>query len=140
MGFATLEDESGSAELIIFPAAFNRADAVLRNGQIVFVEGKLSNEEDDGVKIICDKIIGADVKRIADANKKLYLKIPSKESECWDQVSRLINLHRGDISCVLYFADSQKTVVTKKDFGIDGSAELLAALRKILGSDQVIMK
>lgn len=140
MGFATLEDESGNVELIIFPAAFNRVDAVLRNGQMVFVEGKLSNEEDDGVKIICDKMIGADVKRIADANRKLYLKIPSKESDCWQQVSHLINLHRGDISCVLYFADSQKTVVTKKDFGIDGSAELLTSLRKILGSDQVIMK
>ena len=140
MGFATLEDESGSVELIIFPAAFNRVDAVLRNGQMVFVEGKLSDEEDEGIKIICDKMVGADVKSIADANKKMYLKIPSKDSEVWQKVSSLINQHKGAISCVLYFDDTKKTIVTKKDFGIDGSAELINQLRNLLGFDQVVMR
>ncbi len=139
MGFATLEDESGSVELIIFPAAFNRVDAVLRNGQIVFAEGKVSIEE-EGVKIICEKLVDADVKRIADAAKKLYLKIPSKDSQAWQAVRDLINSHKGDICCVLHFSDSGKTVVTKQDFGVDGSTELLAALRNILGNNQVIVR
>ncbi|MBQ6947308.1 MAG: DNA polymerase III subunit alpha, partial [Clostridia bacterium] len=140
MGFATLEDESGSVEMIIFPAAFNRVDAMLRNGQMVFVEGKVSREDEEGVKIICDKIVDADVKRIADTNKKLYLKIPSEDSEQWRSVRMLINRHKGDISCVLHFADTKKTVATKQDFGVDGSGELMAELRNILGNNQVILK
>ncbi len=140
MAFATIEDVTGSAELIIFPAAFDRADAKLQNGNIVFVEGKVSVEENDEIKIICDHIVDADVKRLVDKTHKLYLKIPSKASETFDLVNELIGAHRGDIACVMYFADSGKSVATKKDFGVDGSETLLTQLKKILGNNQVIMK
>lgn len=140
MGFATIEDESGSVELIIFPAAFDRADAILKNGQIVFVEGKPSFEGDGDVKIICERIVDANIKKIADTNHKLYLKIPSKDSDAWSKISSLISTHRGDIACVMYFADSGKSIVTKKDFGVDGSTELMASLRQILGTEHVILK
>ena len=140
MAFATIEDMSGSAELIIFPAAFDRADAKLQNGNVVFVEGRISVEENDEVKIICEHIVDADVKRLVDQNRKLYLKISSKESECFDLVNELISAHRGDIPCLMYFADTGKSVATKKDFGVDGSEMLLGKLRKILGEKQVIMK
>ncbi len=139
MGFAVLEDETASVELIIFPAAFNRVDAVLKDGQLVYVEGRVLSEE-EGIKVVCEKMVGADVKRIADANKKLYLKIPSKDSKAWEAVSELLKIYRGDISCVMYFADTQKSIVTKRDFGVDASPALMAELRKILGNDQVIMR
>ncbi len=140
MGFATLEDASGTVELIIFPAAFDRVDAVLKNGSLVYVEGKLSVEDDGEIKIICEKMIGADVKKLTDATKKLYLKLPSEDSDTCRQVKQLIKAYRGDITCVMYFADSGKSVVTKKDFGVDASGELLAQLRRILGTEQVILR
>ncbi len=139
MGFATLEDESGRVELIIFPAAFDRADAILKNGSVVCVEGKVSLEDDEA-KIICDHIIDAAAKLIADANHKLYLKLPSEKSEAWSVVSELLSEYRGNITCVLHFADTGKSMVTKKDYGVDGSQQLMTRLRDLLGRDHVVLK
>lgn len=140
MCFAALEDMSGRIELILFPKVFDRADARLRDGNIVMVEGKLSIEDDSELKVICEHIVDADAKQFVDKTHKLYLKIPSEESPIWSRVSALLNEHKGGIACMMLFADTGKRIATKKDFGVDGSMELLAHLRKILGNDQVIMK
>ncbi len=140
MAFATLEDVSGKAELIIFPTALGRADAKIQNGNIVFVDGKISIEDNDEIKIICDHIVDANIKCLVDKTHKLYLKIPSQEFEGMETINHLISSHRGNISCVMYFSDTEKSIVTKQDFGVDGSDELLAKLRRILGNNHVIMK
>ncbi len=56
MAFATLEDQSGKAELIIFPRTYQELGFQLEQDQVVLVRGKVQHEEEE-FKIIAEKII-----------------------------------------------------------------------------------
>jgi DNA polymerase-3 subunit alpha len=56
MAFATLEDQTGKAELVIFPRIYNELGFQLEQDQVVLVRGKVQQGEED-LKIIAEKII-----------------------------------------------------------------------------------
>jgi DNA polymerase-3 subunit alpha len=55
MAFATLEDQSGKAELIIFPRTYESLKAPLEADQVILVRGKAQYEEEEW-KILAEKI------------------------------------------------------------------------------------
>ena len=57
MAFITLEDLVGTVEIIIFPKDYERYAKYLENDAKVFVEGRVTAEEDRNGKLICEKII-----------------------------------------------------------------------------------
>ena len=56
MAFITIEDLFGSAEIIAFENAYQAANNILVNENIVVVEGRLSIREDEEVKIVANNI------------------------------------------------------------------------------------
>ena len=68
--------------------------------------------------------------------KKLYLKLPS-EGSVQDQKTRaILNMFAGDITAVLYFADTGMRRGTQCAIRDD----MLQELRSILGDDAVVLK
>lgn len=138
MAFAILEDESSSAEMIIFPQAFDRAESNLSDGSMVCVEAKINVEAND-IKIICEHVTDARIQVVHDIRHKLYLIIPSKDSEEYRKVVALINQNKGSTTCVLCFQDTGQKIATKKSFGVNVSDSLLKTLEKVLGKDHAIL-
>ena len=56
MAFATLEDQTGKVELIIFPRTYQELGFQLEQDQVVLVRGKVQHEEEE-FKVIAEKII-----------------------------------------------------------------------------------
>ena len=56
MAFITLEDFYGSTEIIIFDNLYSKVSKEVIEDNIIFVEGKLSIREDDGVRIVASNI------------------------------------------------------------------------------------
>ena len=56
MGFITIEDLYGTAEVIVFENAYQNASNLLIKENVVLVEGRLSIREDDEVKIVAREI------------------------------------------------------------------------------------
>ena len=56
MGFITIEDLYGTAEVIAFENAFQNASNLLLKENVILVEGRLSIREDDEVKIVAREI------------------------------------------------------------------------------------
>jgi DNA polymerase-3 subunit alpha len=56
MAFATLEDMSGSIELLVFPEAFARSGRHLADGAIVWVKGQLSARDAEDKKLVAEEI------------------------------------------------------------------------------------
>ena len=56
MGFITIEDLYGTAEIIAFENAYQNASNLLLKENVVLVEGRLSIREDDEVKIVARDI------------------------------------------------------------------------------------
>ncbi len=56
MAFVTLEDLSGSIEVIVFPRLFAERSDLLTSNDPLIIQGKLQTDEENGAKIIADSI------------------------------------------------------------------------------------
>ena len=56
MAFVTLEDLTGSIEVLVFPRAYERYGLSLKRDTVVLLRGKLDVEE-QSVKLLCDEVI-----------------------------------------------------------------------------------
>lgn len=56
MAFATIYDETGSAEAVIFPKLFQKIKQILIINQVIILKGKISNK-DDKLSIIVDNAV-----------------------------------------------------------------------------------
>lgn len=60
MAFVTLEDMTGSIEMIVFPKDYERCKNILVEDKIVFVRGRVSIGDDPVGKIILERVIDVD--------------------------------------------------------------------------------
>lgn len=56
MAFVELEDMYGSIEIIVFPKVLATYTNILKEDEIVLVEGRISQREDEGPKLLLDRI------------------------------------------------------------------------------------
>ena len=56
MAFVTIEDLYGMIELVVFDSCFATAKSILTEGNIVFVEGRISIREDENISILANTI------------------------------------------------------------------------------------
>ncbi|NLC90021.1 MAG: DNA polymerase III subunit alpha, partial [Clostridiaceae bacterium] len=57
MAFVTIEDATGSFELIVFPRVFEESRELLHENEVLLIAGSLSLREDEEPKVIADKIM-----------------------------------------------------------------------------------
>ena len=57
MAFVTLEDLVGTVEVIVFPRDYERYHQYLEEENVVFVKGRVSEEDEASSKLICEKVI-----------------------------------------------------------------------------------
>lgn len=60
MAFVQLHDDTGSFEAIIFSSVFEKCDIKLSIGNAIVVLGKVSNDNDRGIKVIADEVMSLD--------------------------------------------------------------------------------
>lgn len=58
MCFLTLEDMAGQYEVIVFPRVLTESSAVLQEGNVVIIAGRLSMREDEEPKLIAEAVAG----------------------------------------------------------------------------------
>ena len=57
MAFLTLEDLVGTVEVVVFPKDYEKNQPYLNEDSKVFVKGRVSEEDDNASKLICETII-----------------------------------------------------------------------------------
>ena len=103
MAFLSIEDLVGTAEVIVFPKVYEQFSAIMTEDAKVFVEGRVSLEEEKASKLICDRIW-----RFEDMPKQVWIQFKSKQE--YDAVSKeLENKEFWDIP----FGESAENVRAK---------------------------
>lgn len=125
MAFATLEDQTGSMELLLFPKVYESCSAMLREDAVVLVKGRLSLREDEAPKILPESIVP--LENIVQENSRVL------EYRCRPEQRAVVQ------AFVQYFQG--KTEIAVKEVGseqilvqgyIDGRREVLAELEELL--------
>ena len=134
MAFATLEDQTGKAELIIFPRTYNELGFQLEQDQVVLVRGKVQHEEEE-FKIIAEKIIIPKDEEVEFAKDQDYKEIfvPRKTSPATlKKLGTLLKANLGQEKVVIIIPNGAKAERIILPYKINYNEELIKEIEKIL--------
>ncbi len=142
MAFVTLEDESGTIEIIAFPKIYEKFADVLVLENVISITGNVSIKEDEPYKILLANAENL----ITDANyddnfsqSKLFLKVDSIRSPIVTQISQILKEGNGNCK-VVFFDSSTKKYIKANELSLTVTDEVLEILKMLLGKDNVIYK
>ena len=99
MAFATLEDESGSIDLVIFPKIYGELKSLVREESVVLVEGQVDYREEK-LSLVVEKLLDATKEDLASlvSPKEIRITIPRDTSkEVLGKISTVLkNAQNGD--------------------------------------------
>ena len=134
MAFVTLEDVYGSIEVIIFSKYYEKYRRYLAEDSRVFITGKVSNEEEKGVKLLADKIIPFDMVPneiwIQFANRREY---DASEEKLFESLSK----SRGNDKVVIFLKEGRAIKRLNEKWNINGDISTLADLKAAFGEENV---
>lgn len=142
MAFAQLEDLYGTIELIIFPKIYEEYRELLKNDNIIIVEGRISIKEEESPKLICERISPLKKGR----QHKLYIKIDSEKNPgLLESIKKVLNDNRGDNP--VYIVDEARksngkpmVMQASRHMWVNINDSLLNDLKKICGDKCVALK
>ena len=134
MAFLTVEDLTGSVEIIVFPKDYERYNRFLNDEEKIFVVGHATVEEEQDGKVICERIVPFD-----DTRKELWLQFPTKSdfSEKEQQVYDILRDSDGNDEGVIYISDVKAFKRLPRNRAVGTNSVLLARLTEFLGEKNV---
>ena len=134
MAFLTVEDMVGSVEVIVFPKDYEKNSYKLTDENKVFIQGRVSVEEERDGKLISEKITAFD-----EIPRKVWLKFPnmdsyiSQEKQLFDSIAQ----SDGNDTIVIYLEDSKQMKTLPPNRNIKADGEVLERLRGMFGENNV---
>ena len=143
MAYVTLEDATGSMELLAFARLLEESGSYLQVTVPILARGRLSVQEDKPPQLMCNKVTPLNqvpqdqgVPAAALLTGKLYLRFPGGEDPRLQRVSDLFVLFPGSQSVVLYLADTGRRLGGRCQL----HPALLQELRELLGPENVVVQ
>ena len=134
MAFLTVEDLVGTVEVIVFPKDYERNAGALNVDAKVFIEGRVSAEEEKPSKLILERIYPFDETR-----KELWIQFPDRQTY-EQEVAELYELLResdGNDSVVLYIRKEKAMKRLPASRNVNAGQELLEVLTEHYGENNV---
>ena len=147
MAFITVEDLSGSMEVLAFPKVLLAASEAVHDNAVVVIKGRVSYKEDEPSKLIADSIV--DVERyepdkiktdIKSTKNGLWLKLSSMRCESFEETKNLLQIFEGNFPVYMYFEDTKQRMLAPKSLWCTQSDLLVSELERVLGAGNVKVK
>ena len=130
MAFITIEDLMGTVEVVIFPRDYEKNQQYLQEDSKVFVKGRVSEEDDNDSKLICEEIIPFERTR-----KELWLQYENKAAYLADEkhLFAMIADSEGDDAVVIYCKAERAVKRLPKNRNIKIEPGILSRLTNYFG-------
>ena len=134
MAFITLEDLVGTVEVIVFPKTYEANAARLNADAKVFIEGRISVEDDRDAKLIASKITLFD-----EMPRTLWIRFDNMAAYEAGQkeLDKLISGNEGKDEIAIYLKDSKQIKKLGRNYNVKADENLIAALESAFGKDNV---
>ncbi len=135
MAFLTLEDLTGTVEVIVFPRIYIQSRLVIREDEVVLVKGRCSGSGEEV------KIIGEEISTLGcHLGGEVHLKIDSLRSPLLDHVQVVLGSFSGESPVYLHFKKEKRVIKTGEEFWVDLSGPVLGRLEELLGKSGIKIK
>jgi len=134
MAFITLEDLTGSVEVIVFPNNYEVARALISEGNKVFIKGRVQAEEEKDAKVICQ-----DIKSFDDCKREVWIQFANKAAydNAEQTLADTIRDMDGSDNLVIYLTEEKAVKRMGPNWGVGSSMENLEVLYQQFGQDNV---
>ena len=154
MSYVTLEDDTGSMEMLAFSNVLSQYGGYLKENEPVVIVGRLSLRDEKDAQIVINRVrpmsdfTGGEVpeeektpappreKPPVLLGKTLYLRLPTEQGLLFKKVRAMLQMFPGQEKVVLYFADTK----VRRGTVCSLDSLLLQELEKVLGKENVVCK
>ncbi len=151
MAFTSVEDLTGTMEVIVFPRVLDTFRDALQDIAVVVIDGRLSVREDEPAKLNADAIVPIDRYNPADpagyrpnplkeAPKRLYIRLPSRQCPAYDKVLNLLEIFDGNVPVILCLTDVGQKLAVPRRLYTSAHPLLYKELERLLGAGNVATK
>ncbi len=139
MAYVTLEDATGSMELLVFSKTLSESGAYLKANEPVAVTGRISIRDEKEPQLMVDRVAplsrGVEDRPQPRADRVLWIRLPNG-GERFTWLRKLMDMFPGKETAIVYLEDSKKRFQTQCII----HDALLAELNEVLGSANVVLK
>lgn len=137
MAFVTLEDMYGNIEVIVFPKQYERLKNMLNQDAKVFIQGRLSIEEEKAPKLILSRLIPFE-----DIKKDVYIRCSQKSvyMEKLEELGTAIAESDGKDRIIVVCVKENEMKILGDGMTIRADEETLGKLKAIFGENNVGVK
>ena len=138
IAYSTIEDTTGLIDVIAFSATIAKYRELMSPGNIVIINGKVSEREDRDPEFVCESVelVPENVQN-SDKIATLYLKIPSLNSAEFNKVCDALSKHKGESDVIIVCEDSGKRIMAPDRLKVNPTEALTNELYSILGQNNV---
>ena len=136
MAYVTLEDATGSMELLVFSRVLAESGPYLKANLPVAVSGKISIRDEKEPQLMVDRVVPLGKPDVGtDNGKVLWIRLENG-GPAFQWLRKLLEMFPGKDTAIVYLADSRKKLQTQCVI----HEALLAELNEVLGSKNVVLK
>ena len=134
MAYLTVEDLVGTVEVVVFPKDYEKNLQYLNVDDRVFIRGRVSSEDDQSSKLICEKVF-----RFDEVPQELWIQFATisdyraREKQLFD----LLRNSDGKDYVVIYVRDGRSVRRLGDNWTVRADESLLGALSEAFGADNV---
>ncbi len=141
MAYVTLEDNSGSMELLLFSRTLEECSQYIKDGVAVVATGRISIREEKEPQLMTDSVrpiesVKASMPPPVEGKQKLYILVESREDPWLERIQKLLVMFPGREQLHIKLEEEGKWV------GLPCVVHpaLVAQLREWLGEEHVVLK
>lgn len=134
MAFITVEDLTGTVEIIVFPKDYERFQRNIFEDAKVFIKGHVTLDDDQNGKIICERIIAFE-----DTPRELWLKFEKKEDfiEKENMLYDALRMSDGNNPVIIYISQTKQIKKLSRNYTVNANEVLAEGLGGLIGKENV---
>ncbi|MDO5345133.1 MAG: DNA polymerase III subunit alpha [Lachnospiraceae bacterium] len=134
MAFFTLEDLVGTVEVLVFPRDYEKYHQLIQEDAKLFVQGRVSAEDDKASKLICEKIWAFE-----EVPRDIWIQFETKEefARKEQELYQIIRSSDGKDQIVIYVKNPRAVKRLGARYSVQASGELLKKLEQVFGQENV---
>ena len=141
MAYVTLEDNTGSMELMLFSSTLKQYGGLIHEGAAVVINGRISIREDKDPQMVVNRVwaIGdmqAAQQDAAPQYHTLYLRVTRTGQKGEQKLLPILKMFPGKLKTVIYYADTG----VRRGGTCAPQEVMLQELRELLGEKNVVLK
>ena len=134
MAFITVEDLMGTVEIVIFPRDYEKNQQYLQEDNKVFVKGRVSEEDDNASKLICEEVIPFELTK-----QELWIQYANKQDFLADEAHlyQMLSDSEGQDEVVIFCKEERAAKRLPRNMRIKIEPGILSRLTNYFGESRV---